>query len=102
MGRWVCAASADVDAGGTVLRSAGRFTFGDVAGFCMASQPLPQWSRKRLPSTRRLFAPFVEHHQYDGANSIEIVKTNLRNHGVPKSTRIHFFTTDKAMEVISI
>jgi hypothetical protein len=39
---------------------------------------------------------------YDGERSIEIIKSVLKKHKVPKKTKIHFFTSDRAKEVISI
>lgn len=39
---------------------------------------------------------------YDGERSIQIVKQILRKHRVPKSTKIRFFTSDRAKDVISI
>jgi hypothetical protein len=39
---------------------------------------------------------------YDGDRSLEIIKTVLRKHRVPKQTKIHFFTSDRAKEVISV
>lgn len=39
---------------------------------------------------------------YDGENSLKIVKEILRKHQVPRNTQIHFFTSDRAKEVISI
>ena len=38
---------------------------------------------------------------YDGDRSLDIIKTVLRKHRVPKQTNIHFFTSDHAEEVIS-
>lgn len=39
---------------------------------------------------------------YDGENSLKIVKETLRKHKVPRDTKIHFFTSDRATEVILI
>ena len=39
---------------------------------------------------------------YDGDHSIKILKAILQKHKVPKGTQIHFFTSDRAKEVISI
>lgn len=39
---------------------------------------------------------------YDGDSSLKIVKETLKKHKVPKSTKIHFFTSDRAKEVISL
>lgn len=39
---------------------------------------------------------------YDGDRSLDIIKTVLRKHRVPKQSKIHFFTSDRAKEVISI
>ncbi len=38
---------------------------------------------------------------YDGEISLNIMKAILRKHRVPKETRIHFFTSDRAKEVIT-
>ena len=39
---------------------------------------------------------------YDGDRSLEIIKTVLSKHRVPKQTRIHFFTSDRVNEVIKV
>lgn len=39
---------------------------------------------------------------YDGERSLEIIKAVLKKHKVPKKTKIHFFTADRAKDVISI
>jgi len=39
---------------------------------------------------------------FDGENSLKIVKEILRKHKVPRGTQIHFFTSDRATEVILI
>lgn len=39
---------------------------------------------------------------YDGDRSLEMVKSVLRQHKVPRGTTIRFFTTDRAKEVISL
>ncbi|MCB1275983.1 hypothetical protein [Prosthecobacter sp.] len=39
---------------------------------------------------------------YDGDRSLEIVKRVLRKHRVPKQTEIHFFTTDRGEQAISV
>lgn len=39
---------------------------------------------------------------YDGDRSLEIVRSVLRKHCLPKLTKIHFFTTDRAKEVIAM
>lgn len=39
---------------------------------------------------------------YDGDRSLEIVKSVLKQHKVPRDTKIRFFTSDRAKEVISL
>ncbi|MCX6852533.1 MAG: hypothetical protein NTY98_26885 [Verrucomicrobia bacterium] len=39
---------------------------------------------------------------YDGDRSIKIVMEALKRHRVPKGTRIHFFTSDRSKDVISL
>ncbi len=39
---------------------------------------------------------------YDGARSLKLVKDVLARHKLPKDTKIRFFTSDRAKEVISI
>lgn len=39
---------------------------------------------------------------YDGDRSLEMVKSVLRKHKVPRDTKIRFFTSDRAKEVISV
>lgn len=39
---------------------------------------------------------------YDGDRSLQIILAILRKHRVPKQTRIHFFTSDRAEKVIAI
>lgn len=39
---------------------------------------------------------------YDGDRSLDIIKTILRRNSLPGQTRIHFFTSDRAKEVIRI
>lgn len=39
---------------------------------------------------------------YDGERSLEIIKTILKKHRLPKQTRIYFLTSDRAQEIIKL
>ncbi|MGV3659840.1 MAG: hypothetical protein ACO1TE_06640 [Prosthecobacter sp.] len=45
---------------------------------------------------------YIDFALYDGDRSLETVKSVLRRHEVPRGTKIRFFTSDRAKEVISV